>query len=183
MGFRTMDHELAVTLPGVSRGASETLAGPHVAQAPARLQGSVLVLIQFDVCEEIRLDKLRDIFGARTADASFKHQAPGYVHYQRPPVEESIEPLVLDSGERLQCEIKYFDYGVVSVIFELFFACDWDTLVQLSSRWVSDTDFEALASRIVKQRLERAAPALVKPYDTEWLQEDYFIFHVREIAG
>ena len=29
------------------------------------LQGSVLVLIQFDVCEEIKLDALRDIFGAR----------------------------------------------------------------------------------------------------------------------
>jgi hypothetical protein len=179
-----MDHELAVTLPGVSRGVSETLSAPLVAQAPkSPLQGSVLVLIQFDVCEEIRLDKLRDIFGARTADASFKHQAPGYVRYQRPPVEENIEPLVLDGGERLQGEIKYFDYGVVSVIFELCFAGDWDTLVQLSSRWVSDTNFEALASRIVKQRLERAAPALVKPYDTEWLQEDYFIFHVREIAG
>ena len=27
------------------------------------LQGSVLVLIQFDVCEEINLDALRDIFG------------------------------------------------------------------------------------------------------------------------
>ena len=154
-----------------------------MAQAPARLQGSVLVLIQFDVCEEIRLDKLRDIFGARTADASFKHQAPGYVRYQRPPVEENIEPLVLDSGERLQGEIKYFDYGVVSVVFELSFAGDWDTLVQLSSRWVSDTNFEALACRIVKQRLERAAPALVKRYSTEWLQEDYFIFHVRQIAG
>ncbi len=179
-----MDHELAVTLPGVSRGASETLSAPHVAQAPnARLQGSVLVLIQFDVCEEIRLDKLRDIFGARTADASFKHQAPGYVRYQRPPVEENIEPLVLESGERLQGEIKYFDYGVVSVVFELSFAGDWETLVQLSSRWVPDTNFEALASRIVKQRLESAAPALVKRYDTEWLQEDYFIFHVREIAG
>ena len=41
------------------------------------LQGSVLVLIQFDVCEEIRLDALRDIFGARRQDASFKHPAPG----------------------------------------------------------------------------------------------------------
>jgi len=43
-------------------------------------------------------------------------------------------------------------------------------------------NFERLATRVVKQRLERAAPALVKPYDIkqgEWLQEDYFIFHVR----
>ncbi|HMC73340.1 MAG TPA: hypothetical protein VKG87_03470, partial [Terriglobales bacterium] len=32
------------------------------------------------------------------------------------------------------------------------------------------------------EKLERAAPALVKPYK-DWLSEDYFIFHVREIAG
>jgi hypothetical protein len=65
------------------------------------LQGSVLVLIQFDVCEEINLDSLRDIFGARRQEASFKHPAPGYVRYQRPPVVEPVEPLVLESGERL----------------------------------------------------------------------------------
>jgi hypothetical protein len=168
-----------------------TLASDKVARAtsssPASpLRGSVLVLIQFDVCEEIRLDVLRNIFGARTADASFKHHAPGYVRYQRPPVEETLEPLVLESGERLEGEIKYYDYGVVSLVFELPFSGDWDTLVQLSCRWTSDTNFETLATRVVKQRLERAAPALVKPYDLkrgEWLQEDYFIFHVREIAG
>ena len=38
------------------------------------------------------------------------------------------------------------------------------------------------ASRIARQKLERAAPALVKPYK-EWLSEDYFIFHLREVRG
>ena len=96
------------------------------------LQGSVLVLIQFDVCEEIRLDQLRQIFGARTEEQpAFKHPAPGYVRYQRPPVVEAIEPLVLESGERLQGQIKYYDYGVLSVVLELPFSGDWDTLVQL----------------------------------------------------
>jgi hypothetical protein len=156
-------------------------SAPQVS-AVTPLRGSVLVLIQFDVCEEIRLDVLRTIFGARTAATSFKHQAPGYVRYQRTPVEETLEPLILDSGERLEGEIKYYDYGVVSLVFELPFSGGWDTLVELSCRWTSDTNFEALASRIVKQKLERAAPALVKPYK-EWLTEDYFIFHVREIAG
>lgn len=147
------------------------------------LQGSVLVLIQFDVCEEIRLDALRDIFGARRQEApSFKHPAPGYVRYQRPPVVERVEPLVLESGERLDAQIKYYDYGVLSVVFELPFSGDWDTLVRLSSRWVWDTDFTSFAQKIVKQKLERARPALVKPYD-DWLHEDYFIFHVRELAG
>src|SRR5215472_13760410 len=146
------------------------------------LHGAVHVLIQFDVSEEIRLDELRKIFGARRAEASFKHPAPGYVQYQRPPVVERVEPLVLESGERLDAQIKYYDYGVLSVVFELPFSGDWDTLVRLSSRWVWDTDFTSMAQKIVKQKIERARPALVKPYE-EWLHEDYFIFHVREIAG
>src|SRR3974390_2563280 len=128
---------------------------PRVSPA-AGLQGSVLVLIQFDVSEEIRLDALRDIFGARRQEASFKHAAPGYVRYQRPPVVEPIEPLVLESGERLDGQIKYYDYGVLSVVFELPFSGDWDTLVRLSSRWVWDTDFASFAQKIVKQKLERA---------------------------
>jgi len=146
------------------------------------LQGSILVLIQFDVAEEIRLDELRKIFGARTAGASFKHPTPGYVQYQRPPVLEPVEALVLETGERLDAQIKYYDYGVLSVVFELPFSGDWNDLVRLSGRWVWDTDFASLASRIVKKRLERARPALIKPYGN-WLHEDYFIFHVREIAG
>jgi hypothetical protein len=182
-----MDHETTITAPPVGKVPAEALPALLSAKpSDAPLCGSVLVLIQFDVCEEIRLDQLRQILGARTADASFKHVAPGYVRFQRPPVEEVLEPIVLESGERLQGDIKYFDYGVVSVIFELPFSGDWDKLVQLSSRWVWDTNFESLATRIVKHKLERAAPALVKPYNVQladWLQEDYFIFHLREIAG
>ena len=146
------------------------------------LQGSVLVLIQFDVCEEIKLDALRDIFGARRQEASFKHPAPGYERFQRPPVVEPVEPLILESGERLDVQIKYYDYGVLSVVFELPFSGDWDTLVRLASRWVWDTDFTSFAQKIVKQKIERARPALVKLYDS-WLHEDYFVFHVRDIAG
>jgi hypothetical protein len=179
-----MDRDTTVSEPSVGKVPAEALPTLVAVKPPhAPLCGSVLVLIQFDVCEEIRLDQLRELLGARTADASFKHLAPGYVRYQRPPVEEALEPIVLESGERLQGEIKYFDYGVVSVVFELPFSGAWDKLVQLSSRWVWDTNFESLAARIVKKKLERAAPAVIKPYNGEWLKEDYFIFHLREIAG
>ncbi len=165
----------------LSTGRASQAHGVQSQSTP--LHGSALVLIQFDVCEEIRLDELRKIFGARTVDASFKHHSPGYVRYQRPPVEETLEPLILETGERLDGQIKYYDYGVVSLVFELPFSGDWDDLVKLSCRWTSDSNFENLASRIVKEKLKLAGPALVKPYTAEWLQEDYFIFHVREIAG
>jgi hypothetical protein len=151
--------------------------------APQALSGSVLVLIQFDVCEELRLDRLQQDISARTVQQpSMKHSAPAYVRYERPPVVEPIEPLILEGGERLEAEIKYYDYGVVSVLFQLPFSGDWDSLVRLASRWVWDVDFASRTEPIVRQKLERAAAAMIKPY-TRWLSEDYFIFHVREAAG
>ena len=156
--------------------ATEIQAGPL-------LTGVVLVLVQFDVCEEIRLDRLRTILGARTvSQPSLKHPAPGYVRYERPPVAEAIDELVLESGERLSGEIKYYDYGVLSVIFQLPFSGDWDRLIGLASRWVWDVDFAAHAGRIVRKKVERAGTAMTKPY-AEWLSEDYLIFHVREMTG
>jgi hypothetical protein len=151
--------------------------------ALSSLSGSVLVLIQFDVCEELRLDQVQRTISARTVQQpSAKHLAPAYVRYERPPVVEPLEPLLLESGERLEGEIKYYDYGVVSVVFQLPISGDWDSLVHLASRWVWDVDFASRAEPIVRQRLERLASAQVKPY-SRWLSEDYFIFHVREVAG
>ena len=185
-----MDREVtAIVGTEVARELTSQVEATAKRVAECPLRGSVLVLIQYDVCEEIRLDVIRQLLQARPAQATFKSsQAPGYVRYQRPPVVDRLEPLVLESGERLAGEIKYYDYGVVSLVFELPFTGDWDKLVELSARWTSDTNFEKLASRVVRQRLERAMPALIKPYAAkdsgpEWLQEDYFIFHVREIDG
>jgi hypothetical protein len=82
------------------------------------------------------LDRLRELIRARTLEQpSLKHPALGYVRYQRPPVVEPVETLVLESGERLQGEIKYYDYGVLSLVFELGFMDGWSKLIELASRW------------------------------------------------
>ncbi len=147
------------------------------------LQGSVLVLLQFDVCEAIRLDELRELIRGRTVELpSAKLPALGHVRYQRPPVVEPVETLVLESGERLQGEIKYYDYGVLSLVFELAFTGSWESLTDLASHWMWDVDFAAQATKIVRGRLNRAGSTMVKPYKN-WLSEDYLIFHIREIAG
>jgi hypothetical protein len=159
------------------------MSAPDPSRVPAELVGSVLVLIQFDVCEEFRLDQLQQTVSARTLPKPvMKQMAPAYVQYQRPPVVEPLEPLILESGEQLQGEIKYFDYGVVSLMFRYEVAGGWDTLVQLASRWVWDIDFASRADPIVRKYLQRVSGAMVKPYQ-RWLSEDYFIFHIREAAG
>jgi hypothetical protein len=159
------------------------MSSMHTSPTSPPLNGSVLVLIQFDVCEELRLDRLQQTVSARTVRLpSMKHSVPAYVRYQRPPVVEPLQTLLLESGERLEGEIKYYDYGVVSVIYQLPFSGDWASLVQLASRWVWDVDFASHVESIVRQKLQRATSSMVKPY-SRWLSEDYFIFHVREVAG
>ena len=158
-------------------------ATPESTLPELTLQGSVLVLLQFDVCEAIRLDRLREILSARTvAQPQPRQPAPGYIRYERPPVVEAVEPLVLESGERLTGEVKFYDYGVLSVVFELPFTGGWNKLAGLASRWVWDVDFVAQAAQIVRDKIARAAAAIVKPYQ-DWLSEDYLIFHIREIRG
>ena len=150
--------------------------------SPAQLQGSVLVLILYDVCEEIRLEELRRILGLQPAgrEPSFKHPAPEYVRFESPPVEEAMEKVTLATGEELEGRLKYYDYGVLSVEFELAFEGSWEKLVALSSRYVAGLEIERHAGRLARQRLKRVTPALVKPYEN-WLNEDYYIFHVKEI--
>jgi len=136
-------------------------------------------LFLFDVCEEVKLDELRTILGARRLGEGLKHAAAEQLFFERPPVVESVQ---IPGDSQAQVRVKYYDYGVVSVLFEFPFVGDWPDLIALSSRWISGTDLPTRAEQIAKERIERTRPALVKPYAT-WLSEDYFIFFLREIGG
>ena len=109
-----------------------------------QLKGSALVLMLYDVCEEIRLEELRRILGAQPAERSpsFKHPAPEYVRFERPPVVEPLERVTLETGEQLEGRLKYYDYGVVCVEFELPFEGGWDMLVDLSCRYIAAPEVE-----------------------------------------
>jgi hypothetical protein len=150
--------------------------------AAATLKGSVLGVVLHDVCEEIRLEELRQILGARRVEPGFKHATPEYVRFENPPVVEELEPIVLGSGEKLALQVKYYDYGVISVLLEFSFEADWDGLVQLAARWVPNPELERQAQQIIRGRLDKIAPAIVRPY-ADWLSEDYYIFVLSDVQG
>jgi hypothetical protein len=165
----------------LSQPERETLISAATTVRPS-LEGSVLVLMLFDTCEEIQLPELNQILGARRLAQAFKHAAPEYVRFERPPVVEQLEPARIDGSLVLNRQIKYYDYGVVSVIFEIPFAGEWEDLITLSAKWMAGTDFEREAERLARKQVDRAKAALVRPYEN-WLSEDYFIFNIRSIAG
>ena len=127
----------------------------------------------------MKLDEVRSILGARRLGEGLKHAAAEQLFFERPPV---VEDAQLPGDTKAQVRVKYYDYGVVSILFEFPFAGFWPDLISLSSKWISGTDLPSRAEAIAKEKVARIKPALVKPYST-WLNEDYFIFFMREIEG
>jgi hypothetical protein len=143
------------------------------------LRGSAVALFLFDVCEEMHLDDVRSILSARRLGGGLKHAAAEQIFFERPPVVENAQ---FPGDPDAQVRVKYYDYGVLSVLYEFPFAGEWQELISLSCRWISETDLQTQAEAIAREKVQRIRPALVKPYD-RWLSEDYFIFFMREIAG
>jgi hypothetical protein len=143
-------------------------------------QGSLWAILLYDIAEQIQLDMLRSIVSAppTAREPRFKHPAPDYVRFERPPLEQWVEAPPLASGECLQARVKYFDYGVLAVALELPFETSWTELIEISSQWIGSPEIEQLAGALAQQYAEIARPALLQPY-TNWISEDYYIIHLR----
>jgi hypothetical protein len=158
------------------------LPGEFVNEAkPAPLKGSARGLFLYDVCEEIQLERVRSILGAQRSGEAFKHAAAEQISFERPPVVEDVKAPEIAGSDRLQARVKYYDYGIISVLLEFPFAGGWDDLIALSAGWMSGTDFETHAREIAMRQALIIQPAMIKPY-RKWLSEDYFIFFVREMS-
>lgn len=138
----------------------------------------------YDATEAIRLDVLKSLLESSGVKppSDLTPPIPHYLRFERPPLIEPIPPMVLETGDRVEGRIKYYDYGVVSIELELPFECDWPSLILQSSRWIGAAALENRAAELVRAALNRATRALVKPYTT-WLREDYFMIQLQEIAG
>ncbi|HJZ97036.1 MAG TPA: hypothetical protein VKE70_11070 [Candidatus Solibacter sp.] len=150
----------------------------------ATCRGSFRALLLYDIAEEIDLDEARRLIGSPRPARSpgFKMPTPEYVRFERPPVEELCEPLRLATGEAANASLRYFDYGAVSLEIELQFESDWPELIALANRWIEAGEVERRAAQNVRERIERLRPALRKPYP-EWLDEAYYVVHLREVRG
>jgi hypothetical protein len=146
------------------------------------LKGSVWIVWVYDVGEEIDLEAVRKILGVEARrEPEFRHPSPEYVRFERPPVVERIEPLAIDGGGRLEGQLNYYEYGVVSIKLEVPFETEWPQLIELTCRWMAASELEGLAARTVRRHLERVGRAVIQPRE-DWLSEDYTIIHLQDSA-
>src|SRR5262249_60331158 len=87
-----------------------------------KVEGSIIILNLYDVAEEITLPALAPLIGGTPLSPTFKHPAPEYVRFERPPMIEPMAPLTLATGERFEAALQYYDYGVMRLLLCFPFA-------------------------------------------------------------
>src|SRR5437588_8436374 len=135
-------------------------AEPHlrdVSSARIITRGYFRMLNFFDIAEAIDLEKLRILLGPHTAPRSpgFVHLTPEYAQAQNPPLEESIEPLPLPSGEKLSGKIKYYWFGVASVELTTPFRCDLSALCADSRSEEHTSELQSHSDLVCRLLLEK----------------------------
>src|ERR1700746_3715815 len=125
--------------PSVVRADSEGRFSPMI------LQGFLRILSFFDVAEAIEMEKLRVILGPEAAPRSpaLTHRSPEYAQTQQhAPIVESVGPVALSTGEKLEARIKHYWFGVVAVEVITGFKCDFDSLCPQTYRWMNAPEVE-----------------------------------------
>ena len=114
----------------------------------------------YDVAEAIRLDDVTNLIGApqRPQPSHSWHAAPDYVRFERTPVTEVIEPVLLERGESLEGRLKYYDNGVVMLELDLQFEGNWKGLIEISSRWIGMPELERSTIQTVERHVKKIAP-------------------------
>src|SRR5215475_9181450 len=140
------------------------------------VHGSIRILLFYDVGEAFALDKLRALVGpgGGPAQSDFPRRTPEYVRFENPPIVEPSEPLVLPSGEKVVCSIKYYEYAIVEVQLEVPFQGSWDDLQAQTARWMDAPDLDPEARAVVNRRLQKVSAAIVRRRE-EWFQESYLV--------
>jgi len=133
------------------------------------VQGILHLQYFYDVGTEIDLDRLK----------LPPPTTPSPIRFESPPLEESLPPITLPSGDSVTPHLRYFSYGVVCLEFHLLFACPWDALVALAAQWVGSDAAGLTADQTLQARLARLAPAIKKPLEKP-LREDYTIVELHQ---
>jgi hypothetical protein len=138
----------------------------------------------FDVAEAIKLESVRALLGHDAAQPAptLTHRGPEYARAQSIPLVESLEPLTLPTGETLHARIKYYWFGVAVVELTTGFECDFDALCAKSYRWMNAPEVEKAGEELLRSRLERFRPSLIRP-SPKWLDEDYLVIDVQSVEG
>lgn len=147
-------------------------------------EGSIRLYYAFDIASEILLEKLEKILGKKPMEMGLEYTklTPRYIRYAKAPylVKFGKKTIQLD-GKPFEFNVaaKLYDFGVISLHFELPFSGDTSELEQLSDKFSGNAEMEKEAKKYVDRIKKEIADAVVKPVGDSPF-EDYIIFYAKE---
>src|SRR5215469_11567101 len=148
------------------------------------LHGCIRTFFFYDVGEAFDLEKLRTLVGARGGQTKpeFPRRTPDYIRFENAPISEPSEPLTLQSGDRVTCSVKYYEYAIVEVQFEAPFQGDWDIFLAQTSRSMDSVELEPEGRAVAVKHMQKVGSAVIKPRE-DWLQESFLVVEVNDIRN
>ena len=143
------------------------------------MTGSVTALYLFDVAQAIDLAAIRQRLGPRAAEAKLDDKGPGptRVRYVQPPLVVDGVDLDCAAVEQFRVRVKFYDYGVVSLMLTRPFDGSWADLVELSQSLIENESLEGKALEVCERIVTQVAAAL-RAARSSFLSEDYFVFTI-----
>lgn len=143
------------------------------------MTGCVTAFYLFDVAQEIRLPALRLALGSRVSDATLADKTPGQprLHYIEPPLVADGASVGCAELDGFRVRVKFYNYGVVSVMLTRDFNGTWQDLTALGQDLIESEPLEAHAAAACRAVVDGIRPALVGARAT-WLGEDYLVFAI-----
>jgi hypothetical protein len=144
--------------------------------------GAIHAFYLFDVSDGIDLSAVRAQFGDRATSATLADKAPGppRVRYVQPPVIIDGAVAGVTGVDSFRARLKFYDYGVLSVMLSRPFSGAWSELLRLSQELIESEPLEAWATSACQQVTRTIAPALNKGR-AAILDEDYLAFAVHAL--
>ena len=144
--------------------------------------GSIHAFFLFDVAERIDLTAVSLALGdkAETARVQDKSAGPSKVKYLQAPVVVDGSVLGIPEVDGFRVRVKFYDYGVISLMLLRPFAGSWADLVRQGQDLIESEPLEERALAACRQVIAPMAPALSGSRD-RLLTEDYLGFVVNSL--
>lgn len=144
--------------------------------------GLINAFYLFDVAQAIDLAALRRLLGERATTARIDDKAPGppRVRYMQPPVVVTGDALGCGELGGFKVRIKFYDYGVVSLMLSRPFAGSWADLTELGQSLIESEPLEQQAADACRDVVARTKQTMTATRSS-FLSEDYLVFAVTAI--
>lgn len=156
-------------------------------QALVIASGRIYLYHLFTIADLVDLARLRQELGGGTTVSRFtsRRPSPQYIQFRNPPVIFSLGSRPLHPAPAMtvnaQVTAKVFDFGVLSLRWEIPFPATWTDLVAEAHHYIDNEAIAFMSRQLLAELGPRLQAALTNP-PREVQFEDYTIFYVHEFG-